>query len=176
MVTPEAVREKYGDLFDRPILGRTFEERVRGFHELGRDVLAIDGYHNTLALLFRSGVRVGMVRLSPEDQQEKYLLMENLARSVLSSGADELVFLTEAWTAPAVPPDDPRARLRAGQRADRGEAFMTHGLTRDGRYMVLESSFSRDGRTVVFDDPDETVEATPQFLFPIMRAWSEHGP
>jgi hypothetical protein len=164
------VRERYGDVFDR-LEGSDVETHVRSLHRAGRHVLTVDQWHMTLAVIFRDGAQIGVRAMEAADQAEKYVLMQQLVDEVKRTGGDEVVLSAETWTALAVPEDDPRAELRAGQREDRTEAFMTTGLDRAGRTLTLISPFARRGDEIVFDDPEELEEA-PQMLLPIWRAWS----
>lgn len=164
------VRDRYGNLFDKPFPGASLDERVRSHHEIGRRMLEIDGHHQTIAILLRGGRRVGINALQAGDQQEKYLMMEALAQDVLQRDADEVILSTEVWMAVALQADDPQAQKRAGDRMDRSEAFVTYGVSRQGPNLTVMTPFSREGERIRLG-VSHTDTTVPQALLPILRAW-----
>ena len=166
------VEERYGDAIRAiPRENDTLRGRVRWYHELARVLLVRDGHHISVAFIRRHGSTIRTVELTPEDQQQKYLLMDQLASEVEATGADEIVFTSEVWFAPHVPPDDPRFGLRAEQREDRREALSTLGATREGELASLHSTFTRDGQRIVLVEPVETVVSIALSIRPVLKVW-----
>lgn len=178
--TDEELREA-GDRYGSGIRAagqreNSLEGRVRWFHHVGRGMIEADGDHASIAFLFRDGKQVQMLRLDPEDQQAKYLLIDKLAQAVIGVGADEVVFAFEAWFAShVVDVSDPRHRLRAGERTDRGEAFSTTGINREGSVFSLHSTIERDGDRITLRDA-EAVADFPIMLRPVFLAWGVEPP
>jgi hypothetical protein len=169
-----AAQARYGDLsFGIPRAG-TFEARVEGYHAIGRRLLEVDGHHNAMAFLLRRGVRVSTRIIAIADQQEKYLMLEAIANDVLAWGADEVILQSETWIALLLPENDPQAPLRAGDRTDRGEAFVTEGVSRRNGPLTLITLVERHGRRL-FLSPAQRDTTMPQILLPIRRAWEKAG-
>ncbi len=166
----QTVRDRYGDLFARPFPGASFEERCRSHHEIGRRMLAIDGHHQTIAILLRGGMRVGITALDIEDQQAKYLVMDELAEMVARNSADEVILSTEVWMAVQLPEGDAQAHKRAANREDRTEALVTHAVARSGDSLTLMTPFSRDGTRIVLG-PVQSDPTFPLALQPILGVW-----
>jgi hypothetical protein len=148
-------------------------DRARILHEKGRMMLAVDKEHAMIAWLFRDGEPLTQLRLEPEDQRGKYLVMDAVASEAQKLGANELILSAEAWEAPAVDRDDARANMRATERDDRTEAFLTHLVTQDGRSLTLRSRIERsDSGEVELADPED-VDDVPPLMRPLLEAWAE---
>ncbi len=171
----EAAEARYGDMVRSiPRTGDTFSGRVKWLHEAGRGMFLRDGGHITVAFLARDGEKIGMVQIEAEDQQEKYVLLDDLGRHAAAKGANEVIITTESWMASMLPATDPDAVLRPGQREDRGEAVVTYGLTRDGQVATLVSRIVRSAGQAQLEDVAEATGGFPLTLLPTWRAW--HGP
>jgi hypothetical protein len=140
-------------------------------HDIGRRMLAKDGYHDTFVWMFRDDEALGMHLLRPEDQRDKHLMIQKVAADVTERSADRVVFAAELWEAPAVDRDDDRVRLRAEERDDRTESFVTVLLRRAERSIVFRSPIIRDGDTVTLGDAKRVDGQTPPFLAPIVAEW-----
>ena len=126
-----------------------------------------------IAWLFRDGEPLTQLRLEPEDQRGKYLIMDAVASEARRLGANELILSAEAWEAPAVDRDDARAGMRATEREDRTEAFLTHVITRDGRSLTVRSGIQRSDRGEVKLEDPEDVDGVPPLMDPLLDAWAE---
>lgn len=167
----EAAEERYGAVGSIPKPEDSLEGRVRWYHEIARIMLAKDGRAASVAFVMRKGRRVHMASIDAEDQQEKYLLMEQLAKLVVASGGDEVILTSEAWIAQRVPPTDGRFHLRAAQREDRGEGLQTLGADASGGVIASTSVFARVDNGIVLG---ESITATPPvalLLGPVLKAW-----
>lgn len=164
------VEARYGDSIRR--LGRpgdSMEERIRWYHGLGRTMLEADGYHIMVMFVFRGGRPIASIRLQPEDQQDKYVLMEHVADDLLTYEADEVIVSGEVWMAP-MDTDVERAWVRPADRKDRIEGFVTYGANQKGSSLTLTTEFDRvDGKIVMQDIQESGVY--PNALLPIRRAW-----
>ncbi len=166
----ERASQHYGPGLDAiPKSGDTLESRVRWYHQIGRVILETDGSCTMVAFLYREGRLVSQIVLSPEDQQDKYLLMEHVAEEAVTLGADEVIVSAEVWMATARK-GEPLGLVRAGDREDRTEGFMTNGVNRAGQVLVLMTPFSTAGGKTLLGDISEH-NRYPNLMLPIRRAW-----
>lgn len=171
---PDELLERYGPHFpfEAPAPGADVFDLAEAFHEWGRQLLATDGKHVTLAWLLDDSKPLRQITLYPKDQRDKYLAIERIAEEVDRLGANEIVFTTEAWEAAPVGPDDSRAKLRAGERDDRTEAFLTYVLRRGGECRIWRSPMIRTDDGLELAEATVQEEPVPVFLEPVMRVWS----
>jgi hypothetical protein len=143
------------------------------FHALGKQMLAQDGYHVPHAFLLGPGGHATVVRMLPDDQQGKDVMMERLAQEVLHQGSSSVVFTTETWLAPMVPAHDPRARVRARDRADRSEALVTYAITRTGRARTILTRFARPKGRIRLENTVDQGGVDMAFFSPLRAVWSQ---
>lgn len=169
----EDVLDRYAlkNLEPMPVDADVFAQ-ARHLHEKGRKMLTVDGEHIMIAWLLRDGESLSQLTLQPEDQREKYLVMDAVASEARKLGANELILSAEAWEAPPVSADDARAEMRAGERDDRTESFLTHVVTRDGRSLTLRSRIERSGREVKLMATEE-IDDAPPLVRPLLEIWAE---
>jgi hypothetical protein len=166
----ERAAQHYGPALDAiPKPGNSLESRVRWYHQIGRVIVATDGHCTTVAFVYREGRLVTRIVLSPEDQQDKYLLMEHIADEVVTLGADEVIVSAEVWMAVARK-GEPLGLVRAGDRDDRTEGFTTSGVNRAGEALMLITPFSTAGGKTGLDEINED-RTYPNLMLPIRRAW-----
>jgi hypothetical protein len=168
----ERVAARYGSAFagmGKP--GDSLESRVRWQHQVGRALLKTDGGHIMVAFLFRGGQLLATIKLEPDDQQDKYVLMEHLAEDVVTSDADEVNVSSEIWMADA-PQDEALAWVRPADRSDRTEGLVTYGVNREGETFAVVTPFDRVDGKIVLGEIEEMDGFYPNALLPIRRAWS----
>ncbi len=170
----ETLRERYGAAPAPSLTEADAFEKARILHEQGRQLLLVDKAHVTIAWLLRDGDVIRQRLMQPEDHREQYLAMEFLALEATKLGADAMILSAEAWEAHAVAPDDPRAQLRATEREDRRESFLTHVVQRDGRNRTWRSIIrrSQDG-AVELAEVEALAEGIPPLMRPVIEAWAE---
>lgn len=171
--TVAAVEAHYGsNLVGPPPIADDVESLARWHHSIGRRMLEVDGHHVTFALAFRDGRQVGITALAARSHEEKYLLMESVAKDVLVTRADRVVITGEAWIAPEVQDDGPPPSPRAADREDRMEALVTYGAGSGGVTVIIASRFQRvDGKVEL--SPAAALAGDPQILAPILRVWEK---
>jgi hypothetical protein len=168
----EKVAARYGSVLDgieKP--GNSLESRVRWQHQVGRALLQADGGHIMVAFLFRGGQLLATIKLEPDDQQDKYVLMEHLADEVVTRGADEVNVSSEIWMADA-PNDEALAWVRPADRSDRIEGLATYGVNREGQAFTVVTQFDRADGRIVLGEIEEMDNIYLNALLPIRRAWS----
>jgi hypothetical protein len=147
-----AAARRYGMTDGPPLVdaGKDILEDARFWHEQAQQILTVDKKHDSMSVLFRGDLPLEIHRAEPEDQQTKLVIMQDLANQVEALGVTGLIRTAEVWEARMLPADHPDAELRAGERADRGEALVTIAATSDGRTRVYSTRFSRvDGEIVL---------------------------
>jgi hypothetical protein len=168
-----AIAERYGDLILPSLPDGDAVDQAMTFHAWGKQMLAQDGYHAPHAFLLGPGGHATVVRMLPDDQQGKDVMMERLAQEVLHQGSSSVVFTTETWLAPMMPAIDPRAQIRARDRADRSEALVTYALTRNGRARTLLTRFTRPKGRVRLQKTVDQDGADMAFFAPLRAVWSQ---
>lgn len=162
----------------RPSLDRdeAFLRLAASFVEVGKKMLVADGFHFTMAFIYNPEGKSEMFQLMPEDQQGKYLMGQEVADHMRRFGADQLLFITETWSA-----DD--AVLAPGERpveaASRTEALLFLAVTARGPehscqwYVPFSKSESGEFE---FEATKEGWLTFPQFLAPVFAVWEELWP
>jgi hypothetical protein len=168
----QRLEDRYGDAVrsvERP--DATMAGQANYFHALARILLERDGYHHLIAFVRRDGTTVRALEMQPEDQQDKYLLMEKVARMVRSTSADELILTGEMWMALYAPSDNPRVDLRPGEREDRMEVLATSAINRAGERIEIQSPFTHDGAAIVLSDARQVATLASMSLAPVLKVW-----
>ena len=100
------------------------EDRLRRLFATARMMLEKDGCHVTIAFLLREGRPVDIRELRPGQHGHRYLMMRSLAYEVAKRGADAVILIGEAWSAPA---DPSKPMMRAVDFPDRRELLTGTG-------------------------------------------------
>ena len=188
----EEGRRRYGDLAGHQWMpGTDLVTQARTLHRIAREILVADGYHITIAWLFRDRKRSRRHVLNPLDHQGKILEIRALAQDVEQTGADAVVLTSEMWIAKEVAATDERFLLRATDREDRQEALITVLLQRSGEHHRFMTLVGRDadevqprdlpehlgpewalsGRIVV-GEVAESLLKSPDIYHPITEVWA----
>lgn len=153
--------------------GPSLEDMFRSLFDAAQKVFLKDGYHETIAFLFRSGKPCQVLGMRPEEHGEKYLMMRMLADEVQRQGADAVIVLAEAWSAPY----DPQKPFQRAASSPEKREYLTAALVtkeevvREKLCEILrpESGVSL-GEVVEFDNP-------ALFSFaPILQVWGSTLP
>jgi hypothetical protein len=139
---------------------------------MGKRILATDGCHITVAFLLRDRQwAAAPLVMAPEDQRDKYMMMEELAAEMNRVGADAMIFTTEAWEAPAVDVTDPRYGQPARERKDRSEVLLTYAVERGGPSHVWSTPFAHGDPEIRFGSTAHTDEVEAVALLPVLDVW-----
>jgi hypothetical protein len=143
---------------------------------VARRTLAHDGYHLPHAFLFTSDRQpLDAMELRFDDQAEKYLAFQGVARAVDRQGAEIVIIINEIWEAHMPTAELSPTMLRPSERPDRTEALMVLVATSDGRHRSYHSPFTRDkdGRPVLgkTTSVDQQTQWAPS-LAPIQSVWA----
>ena len=96
-------------------------------------------------------------------------MMRSLAYEVAKRGADAVILIGEAWSAPA---DPSKPMMRAVNSPDRRELLTGTVVSKAGEPVSLAAEIKRDGHAVTLD---QTVEERggAHFIFaPVYEAWA----
>jgi hypothetical protein len=171
----EQIRVHYDDMSEWPKTtpDAPLADQAKVWHEWGRRMLIHDGGHRTMAMLF-ADEGVTYLDVTPDDDQGKRAMMNQVAIEVDRVAATKMVFTTEAWFALDVPRDDPRFGVRARDRDDHLDVLMTYAISRDGTRIALSSQYEQVDGTPLFGDPNP-IELSTDFetqFAPVLEVWN----
>jgi hypothetical protein len=172
----EELVERYGPFSLPPPPGSIDPfEWAPTYMEHAKRVLSIDKYHSQMAFLFGPDGRFASFTSMPEDQQDKYLFLNELATAVKRTGATGIVFIADTWIVPATV-DMPPGK-RPADMEEREEALGVTAARSDGSVMSLMTPYARGpDDTIEFGETVEVgVEGGEVFLLPVMQAWGVKG-
>ena len=158
------------------VMGRDYESEeaiAAAYFEMARTVFLMDGYHLPFLFLFRNRKLVRMFPAPAENQQQKYLLMRNLANEAVRNGADATIMVGEIWLAP-------QSHLAPYQRpaelATRKEALELTLVTKAGEPVQFIAMINRNGDSVSLGETS-VVRGGAAFSFaPFYQAWGRPIP
>ena len=167
-VDAKKVIDRYGeihkDMFGPP--GADEEEVAASLFRTAQKVFLRDGYHQSIFFLLRKQKLVSLVALNPHDQRDKYLMMRGLAIEVARHGADAVVALNEAWTAPA---DPKRPYMHAAKSPDRRELLMATLVRKNGEPVQFSVEIRREGKALQLGETRKDYDFAPFSYAPIYR-------
>ncbi|MCK4739162.1 MAG: hypothetical protein KAT46_04360 [Deltaproteobacteria bacterium] len=172
--TFEEARGRYGLVaFEVYKNGKTnapasLKESVEYYMNIGKRILEVDGYH-THTIIFKDGRgEATLLQTSFEDQDDKYVIWNDVAKEVQRNKIVEVIFVGEAWFAQF----DPKQPLRkACDSPDKTEVLQAIGITSKGEEFGIMAPFTNTDGKIVFDDYIEVDKAQASFLEPIRRVW-----
>jgi hypothetical protein len=146
------------------------------YMEIAKRILARDKYHVEIAFLFPPNGPPYPLSTMPQDQQTKYLFMNDVATEVKRSGAKGIIVVADAWWLP--PGIDLPPGKRPGEMKERVEGLHVTAARSDGSFRSLMTTYRR--RLFGRIEFDETLEAgsetVPLFLGPVLRVWGVPTP
>jgi hypothetical protein len=148
-------------------------EQAAILHSVARRMLERDDCHYGVAFLISGEGAMHVVAINFDDQQDKIVKVRQLAQTVDETGAEAVIFTGESWIAPEVARDDPRARLRAGEREDRKEMLATYVMQRGAPTSGWVSLFEKGAAgSVTFNtEPHEMEMDDPALFQPVLSVW-----
>lgn len=138
--------------------------------EYAKRVLAVDGYHHTMALLETKDGQGELHFFEIPDRAGLYVLMHQLANQVERTGAVGLIHIAEFWAAPV-------EKLKPGQlpseTPDRKEVLQLTAATADGRTRIHSVELRKNERGDIEFDAEWVTDDPEQsgFLEPVRRVW-----
>jgi hypothetical protein len=132
-----------------------------------------DGTHVTIFFLLKGGEPMQIVNVAPESQQEKYLLMRELAHAVTKLDADAIIMIGEAWHARA---NLAKPYIRASDAPDRDEILMATLVRKIGEPVQLIAKFLREGKRVSLGETKVEKDGVHFLFAPVYEAWGRSIP
>jgi hypothetical protein len=145
---------------------------ARWYFDMVRHVFKIDGYHVPLFVLIHNNKPILMMEGHAHDRGEKYLLMRRVAAEVRMRGADAVIAINEAWTAPPDPDDSLKYPV---DMPERGEVLLLSACSKYGEMFQLSATIRRtDGKPELDDSIEE--DAGMAFIFaPVLEIRAQSG-
>lgn len=149
------------------------EATLNGLFATARKMFFVDGHHDTIAFLLNGGRPVNLIQLHVQEHGEKYLIMRGLANEVIKHGADGVIIISEAWSAPYDPSNPYRRAVDAPER----EEFLSASLvTKTGAPVQLHALIKRTGEEVALGDTETLRDQAQIACAPIYAAWGREIP
>lgn len=148
-------------------------DHARSLFAAARKMFERDGYHITLALLFRAGKPVGFRELRPTEHGHKYMMMRSLAQEAQRLSADAAILISEGWSA-ALDPEKPY--LRAVDSPSRKEFLSATVVSKDGDPLHLHAEILRDDKTAKLGETLEEVGGAHFAFAPLYEVWKKNIP
>jgi len=171
----ESIAGKYG-LDTQEMLPSTDpapEATLNELFAIGRKMFAVDGYHQTIAVLLNGARPVTMVSLAIQEHGEKYLVMRRLANEVIKYGADGVIVISEVWSAPY---DPSKPYRRAADAPEKREFLSAILVTNTGDPVQLLALIKRAGDDVTLGETDTFRDQAQIAFAPIYAAWGRKIP
>jgi hypothetical protein len=138
----ELIRTRYGLTNDSigdigsSDLGRAAE----AYFAIARSLFERDGYHRSIAMLYKDDEPRGVIPFDVRDQAEKYLMFRQLANEVARVRANRILIIGEVWTAVF----DAAEPLRHAKDApEREEELTLLAAAADGSALQLSARITR---------------------------------
>lgn len=170
----DRLKAHYG-LEPKDIFGEsdTAEGTLDALFKTARVMLEKDGRHLTIMFYFKGRRTLQMTELRPTEHGQKYLMMRNAAHDLVRKGADTVIMIGEAWSAPYLPSDPYR---RAADAPERQEMLVANLVRKTGEPVQLSARMGRkDGRVTL--EETHVQRGGAHFLFaPFYEAWGREIP
>lgn len=148
-------------------------QMLKAYFTMISHVFMLDGYHSQMIFFLKNREMIQMVNVNAENVRQKYLIMRRVAPVVVTSGADAVIAVGEAWTARAaqlspyqLPRDSPT----------KGEVLFAILATKNGELISIESTIMRDGENITLGPTREVESPLAFFLAPFYDAWGTSLP
>lgn len=164
------LREHYKD---SPMLNgesniETFKNTCETLFEQAKFVLAKDGYHNHLIIIFVNTKPVNIINLQNEDHADKQRTIRRVASEIEKLGGTEFIMVSEVWRAEFDPKYPTR---RATDSPNKIEALTVLGASKSGEGYTFSADFRRENNKIIFDKTHIAGIEGNNFIKPILSIW-----
>ena len=142
---------------------------------LAMAVLKRDGFHVPILWLRTNRKKWNLFVLMPEEQVDKYIIWDHIAKHVEARRADAIVFISEAWMAP-LKSLETQPIPNISHAKGRKEVLQIYAEDADGKVHCIMIPFRRILGRVLIHRPFR--DNTPaNFVLPVRRVWGtwRHG-
>lgn len=166
----EEAKKKYGDspLFQNKIEPTNFKEACESLFEQAKYILKKDKYHVHLVVIFVNSVVAGMKELQNEDQADKFRTIRLIASEVEKIGANQVIMISEAWSAPFDPNHPHRPASKSPKRK---EILNLVGATESGEGYSFAVPFTRKGNEIEYGEMSVNGIEGINIIQPIISIW-----
>ena len=119
---------------------KTFRQRCNVAFKMARLILTKDGNHHPIALLDITDKPSIITAVQSINRTDKFILWRHLASLVLKHSCESIIFISEAWSAPA---DSVAPGKHAVDSPDRIELLGLHGISNSGSSILLNCRIMR---------------------------------
>ncbi len=166
----EEARKRYGfnDANVRAFKNaRTFREECAAWFQHSKRMLEVDSYLIPTALV-KTGKGMQLFQFRMNDRADKHIMLRDLADSCKRLDAIGVMFINEAWVAPAKFAITGRHAIDC---PDRGEAIVLHGLKQNGEAVCCLNIFTRREGRIYFGEDEITEGDVPSIMAPFVKVW-----
>jgi hypothetical protein len=165
-----AVLERYdGNPFGTLNRGfRDKEDLAAAYFSVARTVFLRDGYHQSFLFLFRDLQLLMVIGLNTEDVLSKYLIMREMAHKAITTGADTVILVGEAWSACA---SELRPYERPADSSVRTEVLFLNLVSKDGVALDFVADIVRDGQAFSLGNTQILKDSALFQLAPFYESW-----
>jgi hypothetical protein len=153
-----------------------FVEFVRELNEIARSVMVEDGAHDAMYFLLLPDGSVSAKRFAAADRPVGDAYEQELVAAVTRTGADAVVFVSEAWSAD---PDTIPDGAGAGDAPGPDDVLIVAAVDRHGTEIVIETALiSAPDGTVQLGESEEYAddEYRVRTLDAVRRSWRQGLP
>jgi hypothetical protein len=170
----DRLKDRY-DIEPKEIFGQsdTSEGTLDALFKTARKVLEKDGQHITIMFYFKGKTLLDVIELRPAEHGHKYIMMRNSAHDLVRKGADTVIMIGEAWSAPYLPSNPYR---RAADAPEREERLVANLVRKTGEPIQLSARMVRKDTRVAVEET-HVQRGGANFLFaPFYEAWGREIP
>ena len=135
---------------------------------VARDTFLRDGYHGSLAFLFKRQRLAGIFGMSTESPSEKRLAQQNLAKQVTAIGADAVISISEAWIAMTT---NFTGKESTSRMPNRIEALILMLASQECEPLMLTAPIHRDDSGLSLGDTIRQPLGAPIMFAAVYEAW-----
>lgn len=133
-------------------------------------MLTTDGYHYPVAIIGYPDGHKEIRQLLMADRTEKHLILRKLAAEIDKTGANSLIFINEAWSAPI---EGTRFHAQGIEHPERREILHLIAINDNNETYAHEISFERDENgKIKLGKESEPKYVSINILTPIIEVWS----
>jgi len=128
-----------------------------------------DGYHISMAFLYKGTELVGQHLFQPEERKDKYLLLRQLATEVDRQNADRVMLIGESWFTTKPLGDF----VYPSEVAERREKLHLYASSAQNENVILTAIIVRNGDETSLEETVTELGVFPNILAPIRAIWEK---
>ena len=162
--------EKRYPILRNKIACSNLREEATYFFEIAKTMLAVDGHHYPVAIIGYPDGHKEVHQLWMIDRTEKHLAFRKLAAEIDKTGANSLILINEAWSAPI---EGTKFHAQGIEHPERKEILHLIAINDNNETYTHEISFERDENgKIKLGKESEPEYKSINILTPIIEVWS----